>query len=447
MITKKIQDYLHFSQPTKEQVSTLTAIEKFVSTENQDDFLILSGAAGTGKTSIISALIGLLNATEIRYKVAAPTGRAARILGRKSNTTASTLHSLIYNASENENTGKVAFKLKEPAAKDYTVYIIDEASMIPKNKGETTSLFEAERGLLFDLLEYTKAANVSNKILFIGDRNQLPPVNEKESFALNIAFLESTFNLKGSEHLLTEIKRQEDGSYILENSKEIREAIDNRKNIAPIRGHRSKSIYDAADNFVRDVRKDGLENQVAISVSHKANKFFNDLVRQRLHGRAKKILEIGDLLLVVQNWRRNAQNLYNGDHVKLVEVDLDNVDVVAGLHFVPITVEILFGETQEFVEAFAILDCLVEPGGHLDFEKWKALRHERYTKNKIYRDSKLPGDDRYVGALQLVYGNAITCQKAQGGEWEKVYINTLGIPSLKWQYTAVTRGKSEIERF
>ncbi len=447
MESTSILSYLHFIHPTKEQETVLKAMEDFVKDENQHDFLILCGAAGTGKTSVTAALIGYLNKLDKPYKISAPTGRAARILGRKAKTTTSTIHSMIYIPKSDTESGKVTFKLKNSLNSNPTIYIIDEASMIPKEIDKQQVLFEVEKGLIFDLISYIKKANVYNKIIFLGDHYQLPPIGENQSSALNKEFLESTFNLKGYAFLLTEVKRQEDGSYILENATEIRKAIDNKKSSHPIVGKQSRNIYNAAENYVKGIKNEGLENSVAIGVSHKANKFFNDLVRERIFGRAKKALETGDLLMVTQNWYRNGVQLYNGDHVELLSVDWNLQEQVAGLHFVAVKVRLLFSENETNVEDYALLESILSPGGKIDGTLENELRRQRYTKNKIFRESNLPGDDRYVGALRLMYGHAITCNKAQGGEWKKVFINTLGIPSLKWQYTAVTRGIEEIEKF
>ena len=387
--------FLHFSNPTAEQTAVLKAMEDFVSAENQYDFMVLCGAAGTGKTSITAALIGYLNELGKPYKISAPTGRAARILGRKAKSTTSTIHSMIYAPKADNETGKVTFKLKLGHNSTPTIYIIDEA----------------------------------------------------ESYALNKEFLEKTFNLKGNSYLLTEVKRQEDGSYILENATDIRKAIDRGEKSHPIKGTQNRNIYAAADKYAANVKKEGLENQVAIGVSHKANKFFNDLVRERIFGNAKKILEQGDLLMVTQNWYRNGIQLYNGDHVELLSVDWNLQEQVAGLHFVAVKIKVLFSETETIIEDYALLETILSPGGVLDGKLENELRRQRYTKNRIFRDSNMPGDDRYVGALRLTYGHAITCNKAQGGEWKKVFVNTMGIPSLKWQYTAVTRGINEIEKF
>lgn len=442
-----IFDFLHFSTPTFEQQTVLKAMSDFVMSGNPYDFLILCGAAGTGKTSVTSALIGYLNHLDMPYKIAAPTGRAARILGRRAKTTASTIHALIYTPKSDTQTGKVSFKLKSGYNQKPAIYIIDEASMIPKDTSADSSLFEAERGLIFDLVGYIKHANVNNKVIFLGDRYQLPPVGEQQSFALNKDFLEQTFNMKGIAFQMNEVKRQEDGSYILINATEIRDAIDANKANYPIAGNKNPTIYAAADKYVGNIDSQGLEDAVAIGVSHKANKFFNDLVRDRIFGRARQILEKGDLLMVTRNWNRNGIQLYNGDHVELMAIDWKIQEQVAGLHFVAVKVRLLFSESEMIVEDYALVESLLSPGGNIEPEKENELRNQRYIKNRIFRDSGFPEDDRYVGALRLIYGHAITCNKAQGGEWRKVFINTMGIPSLKWQYTAVTRGIEEIEKF
>lgn len=447
MKTKPILDFLHFSHPTKEQENVLTHLEKFVQKDHQDDFFILCGAAGTGKTSITAALIGYLNQIHKPYKISAPTGRAARILGRKASTTTSTIHSMIYTHKSDSKSGKVIFKLKEGYSAKPTIFIVDEASMISKEVDKENKLFEVDRGLIYDLITYVKKANVENKLILLGDHYQLPPVGETESSALSKEFLEHNFNLKGTAYHLTEVKRQEDGSYILENATEIRKAIDQKKRFHPIKGNPNPSIYTAADKFVRVVEKEGMESTVTIGVSHKANKFFNDLVRTRMFSSAKKILESGDLLMVSQNWYRNGLYLYNGDHVTLLSVDWNLQEQVAGLHFVAVKIKVLFSEDEEIIEDYAIVESITTLGGKIDPVKENELKKQRYIKNKIFRESELPADDRYVGALRLMYGNAITCNKAQGGEWKKIFINTMGIPSLKWQYTAVTRGIEDIEKF
>jgi exodeoxyribonuclease-5 len=164
--------FLHFNHPTKEQEDVLRAMEVFVQSEDPYDFMVLCGAAGTGKTSITAALIGYLNSLDRPYKIAAPTGRAARVLGRKAKTTTSTIHSLIYIHSTNSTTGVVSSKLKNGYNAVPTIYIIDEASMIAKDVGKSEH-FKTEKGLLADLVTYVKGANVNNKIIFLVRGNLL----------------------------------------------------------------------------------------------------------------------------------------------------------------------------------------------------------------------------------------------------------------------------------
>lgn len=447
METKDILDFLHFSNPTEEQKIALTSMQEFVKIENQEDFLILCGAAGTGKTSITSALIGYLNSKEIKYKIAAPTGRAARILGRKAKTLTSTIHSMIYTPVDEKKNGYIVFRLKKMAKTDYTIFIIDEASMISTMADQTDTLFKSEKGLLDDLIMYIKSANANNKIILLGDHYQLPPINEEKSFALQDNYLRTRYKLSGKTHLLTEVKRQEDGSYILQNATEIRNAIDKGFKSYPIQGEKSINIRHARERYVRDLRTKGPEHTTVISVSHKANNLFNTMVRERIFKDAKKVLHPGDLMMVTQNWMREGVHLYNGDHVQILNIDWNLKEQVAGLHFVAVKIKPILGDSDIIIDDYVILDTIMSIDGKIDFQKEKDLRAERYRKNKIFSETGRADADRYVGAIRLIYGYAITCNKAQGGEWNKVYINTLGIPNLKWQYTAVTRAKNEIEKF
>lgn len=444
---KTILNFLHFSYPTKEQEAVLKAMEIFVQDNNPDDFLILCGAAGTGKTSITSALIGYLNSIDKDYHIAAPTGRAARIIGRKANTQTSTIHSLIYIPESNKETGKVTFILKERINTKPSIYIIDEASMINSAADKENTLFEVEKGLLFDLIKFIKSENVDNKIIFLGDRYQLPPIGEEDSLALQKEFLEKAFNFYGSAHELTEVKRQEDGSYILEIASDIKNAIDAGKSSHIIEGEKSKSSWEAAKKYVKDFNSKGPEHSIVINSSHKSNDFFNNLVRDELFRKSQKLIEPGDLMIVLQNWQRNGVSLHNGDHVQVLSVDWGIQEEVADLHFVALKIKLLVSEVEKIIEDYALLETIITPGGNIDQKKEMELRKTRYIKNPRFKESEKPEDDKYVGALRLAYGHAITCNKAQGGEWHKVFINGFHAPSLKWQYTAVTRAIDDIETF
>ncbi|WP_299385805.1 ATP-dependent RecD-like DNA helicase [uncultured Lacinutrix sp.] len=440
-----ILDHLQFDCPTAEQKAALLGMSDFVKTDNTDDFFILCGAAGTGKTSITTALIGYLNSQSIAYNIAAPTGRAARILGRKSKTVNSTIHSLIYNVKTNPDSGQVNFVLKQNDVKDYNVFIIDEASMISsKAPKDPKNMFQSKNSLLSDLIKFIKSGNDLNKIIFLGDKNQLPPVNERVSLALSKDYLASNFNLIGEAKLLTEVKRQEDGSYILKNATKLREGIDNNSKSVIFEGIKKLSVEDAARNYVLDYLANEEESIISIGTTHNMNKMFNNNVRSKLYGRNAKIIENDDLLLVTQTWKRNGSQLYSGDHVRVKEINLNAVEMVADLRFAPIKIisKNLRG-VEEIIDDYLLLDSVHNPSG-LTAKQENQLRHERFKKNKVYRENLNPWDDRYVGAIRMTYGHSITCNKAQGGEWNKVLVNSFYMPSLRFQYTAITRAKQDV---
>lgn len=441
-----IFDHLHFSTPTQEQRDALQGMADFTKKENGDDFFILCGAAGTGKTSVVSALIGYLNALDIRYEIAAPTGRAARILGRKSKTLSSTIHSMIYNSVVNKRTGAVSWKLKQNLNNKETIYIIDEASMIPSmpDKSEQ-SLFKGDNSVLHDLVAFVKNGNIRNKVLFLGDRYQLAPISETESQALNAGFLEKTFGWKGHTCLLTEVKRQEDGTNVMKNAVKTRKAMEKGEDKATLDGYRFANVWRAAEDYVKGFTLQGSEHAICIGATHGMNRVFNATVRDKIFGKGAWMLEPGDLMMVTTNWTRNSQRLYNGDHVTIKEVFPEKIEEVAGLHFMPIKVlsKTLEGKEEE-IDDYLLVESVMAPNGQLGFEAENRLRAERFSKNRAFSEYGSPEQDRYVGAIRLNYGYAITCHKAQGGEWEKVYFNTFYIPCLRNQYTAVTRAKTNL---
>lgn len=440
-----ILDHLQFDCPTTEQEEALLAMSEFVKETNNDDFFILCGAAGTGKTSITTALIGYLNTKSIAYNIAAPTGRAARILGRKSQTVNSTIHSLIYNVKSNAETGEVLFELKSNDVKDFNIYIIDEASMIAsKVQNDTQSLFSSKNSLLSDLIRFVKSGNKNNKLVFLGDHNQLPPINETESLALSKSYLIDNFDLAGTTKLLTEVKRQEDGSYVLKNANLLREGIDKKQQSVGLYGIRKQSLEDASRDYVMDYLANGQDSIISIGATHKMNKLFNGKVRGKLYGHKSNVIEKDELLLISQTWKRNGKVLYSGDHVTIKDFDINEVEYVTGLRFLPVKLvsKNLKGE-EEIIEDYLLLDSVENPQG-LSLKQENYLRHERFKKNKVYRESVKPWDDRYVGAIRATYGHSITCNKAQGGEWDRVLINSFYMPSLRYQYTALTRAKKEV---
>jgi len=259
-------------------------------------------------------------------------------------------------------------------------------------------------------------------------------------------YLERKFNWKGSSQILTEVKRQEDGSKIMKNAVNTRIAIENKRQYAPMDCFKFNwGISGATTHYLNGYKINGPDDSISISCSHAGNQLFNNIVREKLFGKNCKMLEEGDYLLVTQSWERNGQRLFNGDHVIVEEFDITQTEIVAGLHFMPVKLKAKNIEgKEEIIEDYILIDSISNPSGVLPLEKERQLRHDRFAKNNVYRESKNPKDDRYIGAMRLTYGHSITCNKAQGGEWKKVYVNTFLIPNLKWQYTAITRAQDEL---
>jgi len=204
-------------------------------------------------------------------------------------------------------------------------------------------------------------------------------------------------------------------------------------------------VWSAAKDYARQFDPNNFDKSVAIGRSHKSNKMFNDEVRKSIFGTSAALIEDGDLLIVLQNWHRGDKVLYNGDHILIEEIDLRKIEEVRGLKFVPAKIrsQSLDGSV-EVIEDYLLLDTLLYEDSKIPLAIENEFRAERFRKNKVFASSGNPEDDRYVGAIRIGYGYAITCQKAQGGEWDKVYLNVFGVQDKKWLYTAVTRAKQEL---
>lgn len=200
------------------------------------------------------------------------------------------------------------------------------------------------------------------------------------------------------------------------------------------------------NKFARHYNPHNPDQSVSIGQSHKANKIFNDEVRKNFFNGNIKLLQAGDLMLVTHNWKRNGDILFNGDHVVVEEVYLERMETVANLHFAPVKLKAKgLDGSEQTIEDYILLDLLMGERPEIEITLENTLRAERFRKNVIFRESGKPEDDRYVGAIRLMYGYAITCHKAQGGEWDQVYVNTFGVKDPRWSYTAITRAKKVLE--
>lgn len=473
-------------QLTDEQAAALDAIRGFMRDETLDAF-ILRGSAGTGKTTVIADVVAAVHQMRLSCALLAPTGRAARILGSKVGralgdavkTESKTIHSDIYTMTRvdvfeeaedaNDPGLRIIYPLKEdePAA---SLLIVDESSMVGDrtNKGDLVQ-FGSGR-LLSDLVTYARAARAGRprdrvtKLLFVGDPAQLPPVGETESPALCDDYLRKEFGLKVASYDLTVVMRQAEGSAILARATELRDAISaanfNSFSLKP--DNKEIEKIDAARAV--DMIFEGLTgagSSVAVTYSNAMALDYNNNVRERRWGDPQLPIQVGDILLVNRNSRGE---LRNGDLVRVMEVapEAEVVTIMikgghrAALRFRQLTVA--FREASGAVtriQPLVLENLLNSPQRELTPIEQRALLvhlRQRYPewRPKSAGFRQLLMADRYFNALQVKYGYAMTCHKAQGGEWDRVIVDFNGLNGkrnasfFQWAYTAITRATTKL---
>ncbi|WP_373060190.1 ATP-dependent RecD-like DNA helicase [Zunongwangia sp. H14] len=435
-------------EPTSDQKTVLKLLKDFL-VNSPDDFFIINGSAGTGKTLLMSVCVDFLIKKKINYSIAAPTGRAARILASKANVPCSTIHSLIYNVSTDPDEGTIRFNLKDNEATDYTVFIVDEASMVSsKSIADQESLFEGGNCLLDDFIYFVKQGNDLNKIIFVGDKNQLPPVKEEFSAALSKDYLRENYNISGNSYRLEQVKRQNKNSPLYLCIENIKDSIENKAlDIGTKEFFKEYKQLQAEYSYALDYDEKGYEYCTAIAYAKSKNLEFNLNVRSILFDNPTDKIVTGELLIINRTLRKSEYTLYNGDHVIVKKIDLNDIHRIEKLEFAKITIEAKDINNKTFeVEDFILLNTLDSVQG-LKVKEEKALHQNRKIQNKKYRENGNAMEDPYLGAIRALYGYSITVHKAQGGEWEKVYISDWFPESNTYfnsKYTAFTRAKNEV---
>lgn len=455
--------------PTKSQNKALQQFLHFIHSKNR--ILIINGYAGTGKTTLVKQFVKELVDRKLPVVLLASTGRAAKILSHLSGQRAVTIHSQIYKFDDlNENIGTVA-NLVENEDKDgtwlfpefavchtndSTIFIIDEASMISdEEEKEPEIAFFGSGKLLSDLVSFAPHA----KFIFVGDECQLPPVKSSFSPALNQEYLMEHFGLQSDKSTLTEIVRQAATSDVLMASQEIRKLISHNNNRKwtqfPLKNYQNIHIVPNEntwiDNYIKDIKQYGYKHATCICRSNKTATRINSLVRTKL-GRKSSELSKNDLLLITQN--NLVSGLMNGDFVKIVSIG-ERVQH-AKLTFRKVEIEGI--GTKKRVSQYLIEELLYQNLPRLTKTQQRTLYIDYYKRMKakgIYQTSKEFKDglfkDDYLNALHAVFGYAITCHKAQGGEWSNVYLNipqklacNTSQEGYRWLYTALTRAKENV---
>ncbi len=431
-------------------------MDDFLKGSKQDRLIMMvRGYAGTGKTSVINALVNTLPQFNHHFVLMAPTGRAAKVMSAYANRLAFTIHKRIYKKSAHPETGAVRFARQRNYAKN-TVFIVDEASMLSEASGF------GKTGLLTDLIDYI-FQDQSNKLLLIGDGAQLPPVGQDTSVGLDETYLSHQFRAKVISVNLTEVMRQSLDSGILYNATSLRGLLQQQK---PDIHFVTKGFTDTykmnGDKMEDGLRyaydKYGVENVIVICRSNKSANQYNQYIRMQIHF-CQEELEAGDLLMVVRNNYFHVPEgtpggfIANGDFAEIRKVM--NFEEMHGFRFVTLQLAMADYPDREPFEAKVMLDTLSSTSTSLSTEDNQKLYasvlldyQELSTKKE--RNEALKNDP-YLNALQVKFAYALTCHKSQGGQWKAVFVDQgyltdelLDTGYIRWLYTAITRATDEL---
>ena len=440
-------------KPTFEQENVVKMLADFLFSQKSEELFLLKGYAGTGKTSLIGALVKTLDQLEQKCILLAPTGRAAKVFSHYAGHPAYTIHKKIYRQKSFSN------ELDNFSINDnlhqHTLFIVDEASMIA-NDGLSGSMFGTGR-LLDDLIQYVYSGQ-GCRLMLIGDTAQLPPVGEEESPALCADALKG-YGLEVYEAMLTEVVRQLHDSGILWNATELRRYIaeDDFFTLPMIKVEGFPDVKVVPGNELIEAINDsydqvGLDETIVVCRSNKRANIYNKGIRNMILYREEE-LESGDLLMVAKNnyfWTEGCKEIdfiANGDIAVVRRVRRERE--MYGFRFADVT--LCFPDYNDLeLEMVVLLDTLHTETPALPKEMNDKLFYsvlEDYADITVKRERmKKMKADPYYNALQVKYAYAVTCHKAQGGQWKRVFLDQgymtedmLSPDYFRWLYTAFTR--------
>ena len=467
VFAQKITEKLQFV-PNNLQKQAMNLLAEFIlGNTGRDRIFVLRGYAGTGKTSIVGALVKLLDEHRMPVQLMAPTGRAAKVFASMAGHPAYTIHKSIYR-QQRFNVEMEGFALTENR-RTGVLFICDEASMISTlNEGSPFGT----GNLLDDLIEFVYSSE-GCRLLLVGDGAQLPPVGQQRSPALDVATLRS-YGLEVMGIELTEVARQQLDSGILYNATHLRQLLMAGMTAQPGTAEAARLFslprvyysmypdvhridgYELLDCLATSYRDAGLDDTIIITRSNaRANKF-NLGVRAQILDR-EDVLTSGDRLLVVKNnyyWGREFDQLpfiANGDVLTVNRVR--SVIDLYGFHFAKVAVTLPDYDID--TEVIVMLDTLTVEGPNLPVEGQQRLLNavaqdypECRNQRELYRAIK---ENPYFNALQVKYAYCVTCHKSQGGQWDDVYLDLgyinpdhLGPDFYRWMYTAFTRARKNL---
>ena len=453
--------------PTLEQANALDVFARFLTDRNPQVVMILRGSAGTGKTSLSGAIVRTLQSIRQKVMLLAPTGRAAKVFSLNSGTPAYTIHRRIYREKSFSGVDG-QFNLNDNLFTD-TLFMVDEASMVA-NMGLGGMNFGS--GCLLDDLVHFVYQGRNDRLMLIGDKAQLPPVGEEESPALNAAMLQG-YGLTVYECDLNEVLRQSEQSGILYNATMIRQMIthDDITQLPKIRftgfsDIKPKPGAELIEALADSYHHVGLDDTIVVTRSNKRANIFNQGIRNMVLEREEELSQ-GDILMIVKNnyyWMEEERKkmkekdnqvpsndipafLANGDRAKVLKVRR-RIDLY-GFRFATLLLQFPDYGNYE-LEATVLLDTLTSEAPALTHEQQEQLFRQI---EEDYQDVPLKADrmkairqDQFYNALQVKFAYAVTCHKAQGGQWAHVYVDQgymtddmLTPDYIHWLYTAFTR--------
>lgn len=443
-------------KPTSDQKHAITKLSKFISDKNDISLFLLKGYAGTGKTSLMKTLVENIHFQNMNFCLLAPTGRAAKVLAKYSGRKASTIHKKIYY-SKIDKSGKFQTRLKTNKIKN-TLFIVDEASMI-SDFSNSNDLFD-KKSILKDIFSFVDF-KTNSKLIFLGDTAQLPPVNQTISPALNTDFIKESYNIKSEEFEINDVVRQTEESGILINATTIRNNISS--NLIDFKFEKFSDIEVLSDGF--DIQEaiessynlNGKENIIIIVRSNKRANQYNQQIRKTILSHENKVC-VGDLLMITKNnyfWTSPDSEipfLANGDIIQILEIF--SIKELYGFEFAEVKIKMVDYIDQPTFNTVIILSTLDLDTPSLSYEQSNLLYNEVQNdyikiKSKYQRFLKTK-ENPFFNALQVKFSYAITCHKAQGGQWPVVFIEKpylkdgANIDYLRWLYTAVTRAESKL---
>jgi tRNA A37 threonylcarbamoyladenosine biosynthesis protein TsaE len=462
------------------QETALTKLEAFLASPVQ--VFMLKGYAGSGKTTILKGLVEYLNAVEKDYALMAPTGRAAKVIREKTGQEAFTIHKSIFNYEDMVEIDEgdsfyYYYKIRNNVDVAGKIFIVDEASMLSDAKSEGEFFRFGSSHLLSDLITYTRVAepSVHSKIIFVGDPCQLPPVGDNSSKAFEASYLKEHFDLSSEETEMKEVQRQVGDSGILRAAAKIRKSISARFfNDFNLRSNGKDILHPTYETFL-DTWQEASSPKIIIASKNKTCLDLNLQIRARRFGNADLPVQKSDIVIIGGNNYRKG--IFNGEFAVINEVSnivTQRTIVLRGKNPVTLSwrdVELVFpdAESNNKVVKGKMLENFLYGDNYLKPEETQALYVDFTSRHKGLKPQteefkQAIMQDEFFNCLLMKYGYAVTCHKAQGGEWDNVFTiwdndtmegfdcftdkqrraGKTNQDFYRWAYTAITRASKTL---